>query len=105
MNPLRSGAFLTVEARVKCLDRICVVSPFMGMAGKTGLGLSPGACPEAVLAPTSNPDKTTKAIAGNRDLFFLFIEDFFYSEYLFLKGSISFVLKAESNNTGLTEFQ
>src|SRR5688500_12787121 len=83
MNPLASGAFFKLEATVKCLDRVCVVSPFMGIGGRTGLGLSPGAWPKAVLASTSNPDKTTKAIAGNRDLFFLFIEDFFYSDCLF----------------------
>jgi hypothetical protein len=59
----------------------------MGIGGRTGLGLSPGAWPKAVLASTSNPDKTTKAIAGNRDLFVLFIEDFLYSDYQFLKGS------------------
>ena len=39
--------------------------------------------PKAVMASTSNPDKTTKAIAGNRDLFFLFIEDFFSNDYCF----------------------
>src|SRR5688572_19546012 len=85
MNPLASGAFFILEARVKCLDRVCVVSPFMGMGGNTGLGRSPGAWPKAVLASPSNPDKTTKAIAGNRDLFFLFIEDFIYSDICFLK--------------------
>src|SRR5687768_669832 len=87
MNPLASGSFLELDAWIKCLVRVCVVSPFMGMGGNTTLGLPPGGWPKAVLASTSNPDKTTKAKAGNRDLFFLFIEDFFYSDYLFLKGS------------------
>src|SRR5688500_4587479 len=88
MNPLASGSFLELEAWVKCLVRVCVVSPFMGMGGNTTLGLPPGGWPKAVLASTSNPDKTTKAKAGNRDLFFLFIEDLFYKViFCFLKGS------------------
>ena len=97
MNPLASGAFVTLEATVKCFERVWVVSPFIGIGGRTGLGLSPGAWPKEVLASTSNPDKTTKAIAGNRELFFLFIEDFFYRDYLFLKGaSYYFVLLANN---------
>jgi hypothetical protein len=52
----------------------------MGMGGNTTLGLPPGGWPTTVSASTSNTDKTTKAIARNRDLFFLFIEDFFYND-------------------------
>jgi hypothetical protein len=77
MNPLASGVFLAVDATVKCFVRVCVVSPFTGIGGRTGLGLWPGAWPKAVLTFISTPDKITKANSDNRDLFFLFIEGSF----------------------------
>jgi len=82
MNPLASGDFPSLEASVKCLVSVCVVSPFIGMGGRTGLGLCPGPWPKAVLASTSNPDRMTKAITANRDLFFLFIE-YSFGDYVF----------------------
>jgi hypothetical protein len=54
------------------------------MGGSTGLGLCPGAWPKAVVASASNPDKTTKAIADNSDLNFLFIE-YSFSGYFFFE--------------------
>ena len=89
MNPLTSGAFLMPEAGVKCLDSVWVVSPLMGMGGRTGLGRSPGVWPKALLALNSNPDKTTNAKAGIRNLFFLVIEDFFCGKYSFLKEGVN----------------
>ena len=89
MNPLASGALFALEAGLKCLDNVCVVSPLMGMGGRTGLGRSPGVWPKALLALNSNPDKTTNAKAGIRNLFFLVIEDFFCGKYSFLKESVN----------------
>jgi hypothetical protein len=79
MNPLVSGVFFVAEAGVKCLEMVCVVSPFIGMGGSDGLCPCPwpGGCADAVITPDCNPNKTTKAIAGKKDMHFLFIADFF----------------------------
>ena len=83
MNPLSLGNFFTLVAGVKCLDRVCVVSPFMGMGGRDGLCCCGGPCAATVLIADCNPNKTTKAIAGNKDLRFLFIVDFFCNNCCF----------------------
>ena len=55
-----------------------MVSPFIGMGGRDGLCCcGGGACPDTVLTLDCNTNKTTKAIASNNDLRFLFIVDYF----------------------------
>jgi hypothetical protein len=76
MNPLAFGAFFAAEAGVKCLERVCVVSPFIGMGGREGL-CPPGGCADMVITPDCNTSNTTKAIAGNKGMRFLFIVDLF----------------------------
>ena len=51
-----------------------MVSPFMGMGGRDGLCCCGGACPATVLVADCSPNKITKAIAGNKDFCFLFIQ-------------------------------
>ena len=54
-----------------------MVSPFMGMGGRDGLCGPPGPCADTVLMLDCSTNKRTNAIAGNNDLRFLFIVDFF----------------------------
>jgi hypothetical protein len=77
MNPLAFGAFFVLVAGVKCFERVCVVSPFAGIGGSDGLCCCGGACANMVLTDNCNANKTTKAIAGKRDVYFLFIAGFF----------------------------
>jgi len=76
MNPLAFGAFFTLVAVVKCVESVCVVSPFTGMGGSWGpLGGCRVAYANAAVIHNCNPNKMTKAIAGNSDVWFLFIVD------------------------------
>ena len=83
MNPFAFGAFFEAEAGVKCLESVCVVSPFIGMGGRDGLGGCPGGCADTVIITDCNTNKTTKAIAGNKGSCFLFIADFFCNDCCF----------------------
>ena len=85
MNPLASGVFFAAEAGIKCLVSVCVVSVVIGMGGSCwfGLGCCGGACADTVITTDCNTNKTTKAIAGNKDLCFLFIVDFFCNDCCF----------------------
>jgi hypothetical protein len=71
------------------------------MGGRDGL-CCPGGCPKALKAAAcSNPDKTTKAITGNKDLCFLFMADLFCNDS-FLNGAKNFAnLQNEANKNGL----
>jgi hypothetical protein len=77
MNPLASGAFGFVLAAIKCAESVWVVSPFMGIDGRDGLRCCPGGCAITVTRDDCNPNKTTRAIARNNNVGFLFIADLF----------------------------
>src|SRR5689334_22539674 len=72
MNPLVFGAFLELTAGVKYAGAVRVVSLWVDVEAWAG----PCVCATAFMAPACNPNKTTKAIAGCRDVCFLFIVDF-----------------------------
>src|SRR6187397_779776 len=77
MNPFSFGVFFPPATGVKYLERVCVVSPFIGMGGKLGLCGWFGFCADTLLTHECNANKTTRVLAGNKDVNFLFIVDFF----------------------------
>src|SRR5690349_17776684 len=72
MNPLALGALPEPVAGVKYAETVRVVSLWVDVEAWAG----PCVCATAFMAPACNPNKTTKAIADNRDVCFLFIVDF-----------------------------
>ena len=70
-----------------------MVSLFIGMGGRVGLGGCVGVCADTVLTHECNANKITKAVPGNKNVHFLFIVDFFFMSLMSFLVRVLFMVQ------------